>query len=239
MDYGVAGTALASGILFGYVLEQAGFGSPCKLRAQVRLTDWSVFKVMFTAILVAAVGILLLQVNDTFGSSGFYIPTTFVGATAAGGALIGAGFAVGGYCPGTSVVGTMSGRIDGLVFALGMLLGIWGFSAVYDADWIQAILHAGKLAEKTLPQLLGVSPWIIVLLMGLLALGGFVLGSRFERRFHGVYDAHAVTKGTAPGPRSGLADTGAQAPFRPSLLNAVQGWRNVFTCAEQIEEEQA
>ena len=64
MDYGVAGTALASGILFGYVLEQAGFGSPCKLTAQFRLTDWSVFKVMFTAIIVASLGILLLQTGN-------------------------------------------------------------------------------------------------------------------------------------------------------------------------------
>jgi len=239
MDYGVAGTALTSGILFGYVLEQAGFGSPCKLKAQVHLNDWSVFKVMFTAIMVAAVGILLLQTHNTFGSNGFFVPTTFLGATAVGGALIGAGFAVGGYCPGTSVVGTMSGRIDGLVFALGMVLGIWGFSAVYDTDWMQAMLSAGKVAEKTLPQLLGVSPWIVVLVMGVLAIAGFALGSRFEQRFHGVYDAHAITKGSGPGPKSHVNEIDGQTRIRLNLSNVAETWRGWFACKEQIEEEQA
>jgi len=198
MDYGTAGTALTSGILFGYVLEQAGFGSPCKLTAQFKLTDWSVFKVMFTAIIVAAIGILLLQVNNTFGSAGFFIPQTFLAATAFGGALIGAGFAVGGYCPGTSVVGAMSGRIDGFIFAFGMVVGIWVFSGVFDTEWMHSILSSGKVTEKTLPQLLGVSPWIVVLAMIVMAAGGFALGTKFERRSHGVYDANAITDGTEP-----------------------------------------
>lgn len=195
MDYGTAGTALTSGILFGYVLEQAGFGSPRKLTAQFRLTDWSVFKVMFTAILVASAGILLLQINNTFGSNTFYVPRSDLGAVAVGGALIGAGMAVGGYCPGTSMVGAMSGRLDGLVFAFGMVTGIWIFSASYDSAWLQAILTAGKIHAKTLPGLLGVSPWLIVLAMSIVAVAGFVLGSRFERRANHVQEAQGATPG--------------------------------------------
>jgi uncharacterized protein len=183
MDYGTAGTALSTGILFGFVLEQAGFGSPCKLTAQFRLTDWSVFKVMFTAILVASLGIQFLQINNTFGSSGFYVSQAILGATGLGGALVGAGFAVGGYCPGTSVVGAMSGRMDGVVFALGMILGVWLFSTVFDTQWMQSILSAGKLPEKTLPGLLGVSPWVVTLGVSVLAVIGFTLGARLERRF--------------------------------------------------------
>jgi len=198
MDYGTAGTALTSGILFGYVLEQAGFGSPCKLTAQFKLSDWSVFKVMFTAITVAAIGILLLQLHNTFGSNGFFVPRTFLWATVTGGALIGAGFAVGGYCPGTSVVGAMTGRIDGIIFALGMVAGIWGFSSVYDRDWMHSLLTSSALAAKTVPQLLGVSPWVVVLLMAVIAITGFRLGSRLEKKMHGVYDAKAITEGTEP-----------------------------------------
>ncbi|OYV27868.1 MAG: hypothetical protein B7Z82_04100 [Halothiobacillus sp. 20-54-6] len=198
MDYGVAGTALTSGILFGYVLEQAGFGSPCKLTAKFRLTDWSVFKVMFTAILVAAFGILLLQSGNYFGSSGFFVPTTFFWATALGAALIGAGFAVGGYCPGTSVVGFMSGRIDGLVFMLGMVLGILGFAAVYDAPLTQTILHTAQIGAKTLPQWLGVSPWFVLSAMVILAVGGFVLGRMMEQRSHGVLTAADIVEGVDP-----------------------------------------
>jgi uncharacterized protein len=183
MDYGTAGTALASGLLFGFVLEQAGFGSPCKLTAQFRFTDWSVFKVMFTAILVASLGIQLLQLNNTFGSTGFYVSPAMLAATALGGAFVGAGFAVGGYCPGTSVVGAMTGRMDGVVFAVGMVLGIWVFSLFFDAQWMQDILQAGKLTEKTLPQLLGISPWTVLSALTVLAIVGFVMGSRFEKRF--------------------------------------------------------
>lgn len=195
MDYGVAGTALASGILFGYVLEQAGFGSPCKLTAQFRLTDWSVFKVMFTAIIVAAAGILLLQTHNYFGSQGFFVPTTFFWATATGAALIGAGFAVGGYCPGTSVVGFVSGRIDALVFMGGMVLGILGFAAVYDTALIQAILHSAEISAKTLPQWLGISPWWVLAGMVIIAVGGFMLGRMLEQKSHGVYTAEDVVEG--------------------------------------------
>lgn len=198
MDYGVAGTALASGILFGYVLEQAGFASPCKLTAQFRLTDWSVFKVMFTAIIVASLGILLLQTGNYFGSKGFFVPTTFFWATATGAALIGAGFAIGGYCPGTSVVGFMSGRIDGLVFMVGMVLGIFGFASVYDSALIQTILHSAQFTAKTLPQYLGVSPWLIWVVMVLVAVGGFVLGRGLERRSHGVVTAEDMVEGIDP-----------------------------------------
>jgi uncharacterized protein len=183
MDYGTAGTALTSGLLFGFVLEQAGFGSPCKLTAQFRFSDWSVFKVMFTAILVASLGIQLLQLNNTFGSNGFYVSPAMLAATALGGAFVGAGFAVGGYCPGTSVVGAMTGRMDGVVFAVGMVIGVWFFSLNFDAQWLQDILNAGKLTEKTLPQLLGVSPWAVLLVLTVLAVAGFMMGSRFEKRF--------------------------------------------------------
>lgn len=193
MDYGTAGTALTSGILFGYVLEQAGFASPCKLTAQFRLTDWSVFKVMFTAILVAAFGILLLQIDNSFGSTGFYVPRVVMGAVIAGGALIGAGFAIGGYCPGTSIVGAMSGRMDGIVFAAGMIGGIWFFSALFDTTWLQAILTAGKIESKTLPNLLGISPWLVVLAMAGMAWAGFHFGSKLEQRNNGVFDAEAIT----------------------------------------------
>ncbi len=188
MDYGSAGTALATGMLFGYVLEQAGFASPRKLVAQFHLTDWSVFKVMFTAILVASAGILLLQLHNTFGAQGFYVPRTILGAAAAGGILIGAGMAIGGYCPGTSVVGAMSGRIDGLIFAVGMVLGIWIFSFEYDAEWMQQLLHAGELKEKTLPALFGVSPWLVVGMLAALSVVVILLASRLERRGNDRHD---------------------------------------------------
>ena len=106
-DAGIA-SGLLFGLLFGYILEKAGFGSPCKLTAQFRFRDWSVIKVMFTAIVVAAAGIWLMKTMGVIGPKSYFTPTTFLWATLLGGVLIGAGFALGGYCPGTSVVGATS-----------------------------------------------------------------------------------------------------------------------------------
>lgn len=189
MDYGTAGTALAVGILFGFVLEQAGFGSPCKLTAQFRLTDWSVFKVMFTAIITAAIGILLLQINNTFGAQTFFIAEAHVWALVTGAALIGAGFAIGGYCPGTSVVGLGSGRIDGLIFMLGMVIGVLAFSSVYDSAVVQGILDSFHVEALTMYELLGISPWTMVMIMAGMLVAGYLVGRGLESKSHGVYSA--------------------------------------------------
>ena len=88
-------SGLLLGGAFGFVLERAGFGSPCKLTAQFRLTDWSVFKVMFTAIVFTAVGLMILEKMGIVASQELFVPPAFLGAAALGGALVGAGFAIG------------------------------------------------------------------------------------------------------------------------------------------------
>jgi uncharacterized membrane protein YedE/YeeE len=93
-------SGLLCGVLFGYVLENAGFGSPVKLSAQFKLTDWAVFKVMFTAIVVAAVGLWLMRLGGLLKPDSIAVPQAAMASAAVGGALVGAGFAVGGYCPG-------------------------------------------------------------------------------------------------------------------------------------------
>ncbi|MCB2070401.1 MAG: transporter, partial [Ottowia sp.] len=73
---------LICGALFGFVLENAGFGSPRKLTAQFSLTDWSVFKVMFTAIVVAAFGLWGLRAAGLIPADALYVPTSLVVASA-------------------------------------------------------------------------------------------------------------------------------------------------------------
>ena len=114
---------LIAGFFFGYFLEVSGLGSPRKLNAQFTLRDWSVFKVMFVAIVVAAAGLWLFDVLGWLRFDALKVPTPFFWAMAAGGALLGTGLAIGGYCPGTSLVGLFTGRIDALLFMLGMLIG--------------------------------------------------------------------------------------------------------------------
>lgn len=195
-------SGLLCGALFGYVLENAGFGSPCKLTAQFRLTDWSVFKVMFTAIVVAAIGLTVLTASGVVAADGLYVPPAFLGAAAIGGALVGLGFAVGGYCPGTSMVGFVSGRLDALVFLIGLLLGTGAFAGAFGV--VEAWTSSGELtAADTLPALLHLPAWVVDLGMVAAAVLVFWVAARFERRGAGPVTAEQALAVVAP------ADAGA------------------------------
>lgn len=189
-DGGLA-SGLLCGVLFGYVLENAGFGSPCKLTAQFQLRDWSVFKVMFTAIVVAAIGLFVCEAEGWLKPDDVFIPTTYFWATLLGGALIGVGFSTGGYCPGTSVVAFASGRLDAVVFMLGLVAGTGGFAGVYNQ--LGDFLEAGKGPDsQTLPELLGVSGPVVLAGLVLAAIGGFVLSKRLEGRGRGPLSAAEI-----------------------------------------------
>ncbi len=189
-DEGIA-SGLLSGVLFGYVLESAGFGSPRKLTAQFRFTDWSVFKVMFTAIIVAAIGLAVATAAGLLPAKSIFIPTTFFWATLTGGALVGAGMAVGGYCPGTSAVGLASGRLDGLFFMVGMLLGTGVFAAVFEQ--IKRFYLAGPGPQgQTLSQLFGIPTWAVLVVLILVAVFGSFIGTRFERAHDGPLTAEQL-----------------------------------------------
>ena len=173
-------SGIVLGLVFGYALENAGFGSSCKLTAQLRFQDWAVFKVMFTAIIVASGGLYLLQalgmvnvVNDLF------VPSVFLWGSSIGGVLIGAGMALGGYCPGTSIVALFSGKLDGLLFLLGIGLGTLVFNAFAPQLEAWAWKQTGP-ASLTLPQLLHLPAWLVwaLLLAVLLAIGFLTRTSR-------------------------------------------------------------
>ncbi len=163
------------GIIFGYVLENAGFGSGCKLTAQLRFKDWAVFKVMFTAIIVASGGLYLMQswglvnvVNDMF------VPSVFIWGSSLGGVCIGAGMAIGGYCPGTSLVALFSGKLDGLIFALGIGLGTLVFNGFSGSIESWAWKQVGP-DSLTLPQLLHMPVWAVwALLLAVLVGVGYL-----------------------------------------------------------------
>ena len=103
------------GFAFGFVLERAGFGNAKNLAAQFYLTDTRVLKVMFSAIATACAGIGLLAGFGVLDLSLLTVPETFIGPHVVGGLLLGIGFIVSGYCPGTGVVAMASGKWDGLL----------------------------------------------------------------------------------------------------------------------------
>jgi hypothetical protein len=189
-------SGLVCGALFGWVLESAGFGSPCKLTGQFRLSDWSVLKVMFTAIVVAAAGLQGLQWIGWLDLDAVFVPSAMLVASALGGLLVGAGFALGGYCPGTSVVGLCSGRVDAAWFLFGLLLGTYVFAGVY-GPWIDGVMNAAEvMSGDTVSEAWGVPAWLVIAGMAALLLAVFALGGRMERASRGPVTAEEAVSGS-------------------------------------------
>jgi hypothetical protein len=188
-------SGLICGFLFGYVLENAGFGSPCKLTAQFRLNDWSVFKVMFTAIVVSAAGLVGLHETGLIAADSVFVPPALLVASGVGGALVGVGFAVGGYCPGTSIVGFFSGRLDALIFIIGLLIGTFVFAGVY-GPVIETLMAAGEVASgDTFTEAYGISELLVLMIMVVALVAIFYVGSWFERRSSGPVTAEQAVTG--------------------------------------------
>jgi uncharacterized membrane protein YedE/YeeE len=133
--------ALLIGVGFGFFLERAGFGSAKRLTAVFTLRDWRVYKVMFTALITAMLGAQLLSGLGLLESSLVEVGATMLWPMLVGGLLFGVGFYFGGFCPGTAVVSAVRGRLDAVVFLVGVTLGIYGFALFFDgpgqADWFQ------------------------------------------------------------------------------------------------------
>jgi hypothetical protein len=165
------GIALVLGVGFGFCLERAGFGSARKLTAVFYLFDMAVVKVMFTAIVTCMTGIALLSAIGAVNIAEFYVEPTALPAQILGGLLFGAGFMVGGYCPGTAMAAIATGRKDGLAFALGMLAGVWAFAEF--TPGLELWIHSVSSGEILLPQATGIGMvwWAAGFIVFLLAAG--------------------------------------------------------------------
>lgn len=176
---GVLVSAPLIGFAFGWCLERGGLGSARKLTGQFYLTDLTVFKVMFSALVTAMLGAFWLDRLGVLDLGLVYLPDTFVVPQAIGGLLFGAGFLVGGLCPGTACVAAAAGKLDGLAVIAGMLFGIALFNAVF--DWIRPLVESTALGAVTFTQLVGVPRAAGVLAVTAAALAGFALAARIER----------------------------------------------------------
>jgi hypothetical protein len=175
--------AVVMGSAFGFVLERAGFGRATILAAQFYFKDMRVFKVMFTAIVTALLGMTILSGLGMLDLSALYVPATFVWPHLIGGLLLGAGFIISGYCPGTGVVALASGKVDGLVAIFGVMLGSILFGAAFPL--ISGFYTSGDLGPFTFPQLLGVPQAVVALGVTVMAIGAFIGAEKLERIFTG------------------------------------------------------
>jgi uncharacterized membrane protein YedE/YeeE len=167
------------GFAFGWFLERGGLGSASKLAGQFYFADLTVFKVMFSALLTAALGAFWLNAFGLLDLNLVYLPETFVLPQAVGGVLFGVGFLVAGLCPGTSCVAAATGRLDGVAVVIGMFCGVVGFNQVFDR--IAGFYETTSLGPMTLPDLAGVSRGMGVALLTIAALTGFAVVARIEK----------------------------------------------------------
>lgn len=172
--------AFAIGTAFGVVLEQAGLAEAPKLAGQFYLRDFTVVKVMFSAIVTAMLGTFWLGKLGVIDLAAVYVPETFLAPQALGGLIFGAGFVVCGLCPGTSCAAAGAGRLDGMATAVGLLIGVLTTGLAFPA--FEPFYESTAFGVLTLPRLFDTSYGSMVAIVTAGALVTFYWISRRERQ---------------------------------------------------------
>lgn len=170
---------LFTGILFGILLHKGQIAKYHKIVGQFLLTDFTVLKVMLSAIVVGSIGVyLMVELN----AAQFHIKPLLVGGVMLGAIIFGIGMATLGYCPGTCVAAIGQGRVDALIGGIfGGIVGA-GLYAHFYPFFKDTVLRWGVFGKLTFPQVLNVSPWVIIIFLAGLSLIVFTLVSRYEKR---------------------------------------------------------
>ena len=172
---------LAIGIGFGVSLELAGFGDARRLAAQFYFKDMTVLKTMFTAIIVACLLIFFSSAVGLLDFSQLAVNQTFLWPGIVGGLIMGVGFIVGGYCPGTSIVSAASFKIDGIFFFIGTILGAGLFGESLPA--FEDFWNSSFTERYLVSDWLGWSIGATVLAVTLMAIAMFYGAEKVEEYF--------------------------------------------------------
>ncbi len=172
--------AVLLGMGFGFALESSGFSSSRRIIGTFFGYDFVVVKVFFTAAIVSSVGLLYLSYFGLVDFSQLYIQPTFLTSAIVGGIIMGIGFSMGGFCPGTSLCAAAIGRLDGLVFFGGMFIGVFVFSEAFPL--FENMYYSGSQGAKMINSSLGISPELFTFLLILVAVGMFVGASWIQKK---------------------------------------------------------
>lgn len=172
--------ALAIGFLFGFVLEQAGFSSSRRLAGVFYGYDLTVLRVFFTAAVTAAVGVLLLGAGGLLDLSVIFVNPTWLKPAIVGGVIMGIGFLLGGFCPGTSVCAVAIGKVDAMAFVAGSALGVLGYAELFPR--FAGFADSTAMGPLKVTDAFHVSPGLFVLLLTVVAIAAFAFGGFVERK---------------------------------------------------------
>ena len=176
--------ALFIGIAFGAILEQAGFSTSRKLVGLFYGYDFTVLRVFFTAGVVAMIGVMALEHYGLLDINLVYVNPTFLWSAIIGGIIMGLGFVVGGFCPGTSVCAAAIGKIDAMIFIGGAIVGVFIFAEGYPV--FEGLYKAANWGSPRMFETLGMPQHLFAFALVIVALGAFVMVSIVENRVNGV-----------------------------------------------------
>lgn len=164
--------ALVTGIFFGFFLQKGGATDYGVIEGQLLLVDFTVLKLMFSAVMV---GMVVFPILKHYGYANFHAAHGTLGSNVIGGLIFGAGFALLGYCPGTVAGAVGTGALDALIGGMvGMLIGAGFFASLYPA-LKSRILAWGEFPAVTVPEFLHLHVWIVILLLEAFMTGFLVL----------------------------------------------------------------
>lgn len=176
--------AIIIGMAFGFVLESSGFSSSRKLAGVFYGYDFAVLQVFFTAAITASIGLLFM---DYFGWINMAVLDGLparVWPIIIGGLLMGLGFVTGGFCPGTSVTAVAIGKIDGIVYYLGMILGVFVFSELFPL--FENFYDSSNLGDVSVPEYFQISPYSFTAAVSIVAIIAFYVTSLIRKRIKSV-----------------------------------------------------
>lgn len=172
--------AFIIGISFGFILEQAGFSSSRKLVGVFYGYDFVVLRVFFTAALTAAIGLTFFNYFGWIDLTKVFINPTFVSSAIIGGLIMGLGFVIGGFCPGTSVCAAAIGKIDAMVFIGGIIIGIFIFGVSFPL--FENLYNANDLGRILVHDSLGMSRALFILILAVVAFAAFIITAKIEKK---------------------------------------------------------
>ncbi len=175
--------AFLLGTGFGVTLEQAGFSSSRKLAGVFYGYDFTVLRVFFTAAVTAMSGTLLLGYFGLLDLDVIFVNPTWLAPALVGGAIMGAGFILGGYCPGTSLCAAAIGKVDAMFFVLGGAIGVFGFGEFYGL--YKGFYESTSLGELKVYESLGLSQGLFAFLLIAVAIAAFAVTTVIEKKVAG------------------------------------------------------
>ena len=171
-------SAVAFGLVFGFLLHRGGVTDFDVIVRLFQFRDFTVLKVMMTAIAVGGVGIAVLHGQDL---AQYHIKATNLLAVGLGAAIFGVGMVLYGYCPGTGLAAVATGRLDALAGLAGMIVG--GIAYALTFDWVAAnILPVGAYGKLRLPELLGLPEWVCDAGLGVMTISVFALVAKAKAK---------------------------------------------------------